>query len=177
MSLDPELHKIAALCAQENHLPIQLVEAIITVESGGRPYCWRYESHYRYLWDVRQGKPFRALTMTERGSDAPPADFFGLPGTHAATEWIGQQASWGCTQIMGAVAREYGYKRDFTELCLPENGILYGCYHLKTLARRFGADWRDVAAAYNAGSPRLTPKGEYENQVYVDKVEKAGGFG
>jgi soluble lytic murein transglycosylase-like protein len=82
-------------------------------------------------------------------------------------------------QVMGATARELGFKgRFFTELCDPMEGLNYGCRYLVRLQRehfdRLG--WPGVAAAYNAGTPRRLASGNFANQVYVDKVARAGGF-
>lgn len=174
----PDLHKIAAMVAQEQRIPIPLLEAIITVESNWQTNCWKFEPPYRYLWDNAKDRPFRQLTPEENHTDVPPPDFAPMPHCDRATEFIGQQASWGLGQVMGAVAREYGFKGDFTLLCIPDNGILYAGHHLNRLARRYLADhgWQGVAAAYNAGSPRIVQSGSFVNQGYVDKVAAAGGF-
>ena len=155
-----------------------LVWAIVQVESGGDIYAWRVEPHYRYLMDVSTGKPFRAQTAAEVASERAPQDFPYINGLSSRdTEWWGQQASWGPMQIMGAVAREYGFRGHFPELC-GEHGIDYGCRHLAWLCARFlrDGDYRRVAAAFNAGSLRYTDDGKFVNQVYVDKVAARGGF-
>lgn len=155
-------------------LPFWLVAAIVRVESGGNPWAWNPEPPYRYLWDVRLGRPFRALTAAEIQSERPPADFPALAGDRDQ-EWWAQAASWGLMQVMGAVARERGYRGPYlTALLDPETALHYGCAHLASLRDRHHAryDWPGVIAAYNAGSPRLAG-GRYVNQGYVDKVFQA----
>lgn len=162
MSIDEDI-------AMRYDLDVSVVKAIIQTESNGDVYAWRYEPPYRYLWNVKWNTAFRKLTEQEIREDRPPSDFHSNIGSRA-TEWVGQQASWGRMQIMGAVAREYGYARHFPELC-SVLGIEYGCMHLARLKKRFFDKYglQGVIAAYNAGTPRKTDSG-WENQAYVDKV-------
>lgn len=160
-----------------HQLPEQLVRAMVHVESSGDEFAWNPEPKYRYLWDVRANKPFRALSTIEVASEMPPADFPTDAGDRDA-EWWGQQASWGPLQVMGAVAREHGFKGHFPRLCSTALGIDIGCKHLARLRDRFlrSHGWAGVVAAYNAGSPRMAGGGGFVNQAYVDKVARAGGF-
>jgi len=131
-----------------------LAEAIATVESGLKPWVVRYEAHYRWLWHV----PDMAHKL----------------GITTDTERALQSMSYGPMQIMGAVCRELGYLGHLTSLPgQDELTIDYACQHLKSLARRFGNEPSDLAAAYNAGSPRKEKTGMYGNQQYVDKVHRA----
>lgn len=170
------MDRYIAVVAPKYELPLQLVRAIARVESGGDHWAWNPEPAYRYLWDVRRGKPFRTLTGAELASEKPPADFHSQIGDRDA-EWWGQQASWGTMQVMGAVAREHGFAGHFPGLCHPLDALHYGCKHLAHLSDRFIAahGWRGVVAAYNAGSPRREGK-TWVNQAYVDKVAAEGGF-
>ena len=137
-------------------LPLGVVKAIIIVESTNNTWATRYEPKYRWLYNV---------------------DDYVNGFQNRTTEEICQKISWGPMQVMGAVARELGFKGTFlSELNDPEVGIEYGCMHLSNLKRRFTmSDCLSVfcdrmVAAYNAGSPRLKKNGEYVNQDYVDKV-------
>lgn len=170
------LHDYATRAAQRRGLPPDVVLGIITVESGWRTAAHRVEPPYRYLWDYANNRPFRALTAAESASETPPPDFTAPAGVSKATEWQGQQASWGLMQVMGAVAREHGFKGDFfTELCTePTDAIEVGCQRLAACVRRWGAIQKAIAA-YNAGSPRIDSDGRFENQAYVDKVLAAAG--
>lgn len=163
-----------ASAAKDFGLPFWLVAAVVQVESEGNAWAWNPEPPYRYLWDVKRNAPFRALTAAEIASERPPADFPVLQGDRDQ-EWWGQAASWGLMQVMGAVARERGFRGPYlTELLNPEAGIHYGCAHLAHLHKRFDAHGgvAAVIAAYNAGSPRMDG-GRFVNQGYVDKVLKA----
>lgn len=167
-----------ALAARAHILPACLVGAIVQVESSGIRGAIRAEPGYRYLWDVRAGKPFRPLTDDELAAAVPPSDFPAREGESAATEWWGQRMSWGPMQIMGAVARELGFARPFGALCDSYTGLQFGCQYLALLVHRFRAQygWPGVVAAYNAGSPRRDDKGRWVNQGYVDAVAKCGGL-
>ncbi|HYW03570.1 MAG TPA: transglycosylase SLT domain-containing protein [Gammaproteobacteria bacterium] len=166
----------AGAAANEHELPPALVIAIVATESGWNPSAWRVEPPYRYLWDNRTGKPFRHLTHAEIASEEAPSDFHAIAGQSRDTEWWGQQASWGLMQVMGAVARQYGFKGPFPVLCGADAGLAFGCIHLHTLAHhykpKFG--WAGVVAAYNAGSPRRDGNGHWVNQHYVDTVAANG---
>ena len=172
MSLQPLNPVLIESAAARHALPALLIAAIVQQESGGNPWAWNPEPHYRYLWDVRRRAPFRQLSSAEISSERPPADFPVIAGDRDQ-EWWAQQASWGLMQVMGAVAREWGYREPYLPaLCDPETNIEYGCRHLLGLRQRHfrGHGWSGVIAAYNAGSPRLGDDGKYVNQQYVDEV-------
>ena len=103
--------------------------------------------------------PWAALYLLDNRSQLSP------------TERVGQMCSWGLMQVMGAVAREYGFKGYFPQLCDPVVGLRYGCLHVTKFRAKYG-QWSDVIAAYNAGSPRREPTNpwSYVNQFYVNKV-------
>ena len=172
MSFQPDSILIQSAAAGAGLPPLLLI-AIIEQESGGNLWAWNPEPRYRYLWDVKRNRPFRTLTEGERASESPPHDFPALAGDRDQ-EWWGQQASWGLMQVMGAVAREHGFRGAYlTELCDPELNLEYGCRHLTALRGRFhqAHGWAGVIAAYNAGSPRrISEGGPFENQKYVDQV-------
>lgn len=172
--IDGAHHLIAVQEATRFGIEPRWVLGMIEVESSGEPDAWNPEPKYRYLWDIAQGKPFRKLTEAEQASEIPPTDFPGPRGLDRDAEWWGQQASWGLMQVMGAVARELGYKgRHLPALCRPEIGIPIGCRHLANQIRRFG-NLDNGIAAYNAGTPRLE---DPKVKQYVDSVIEAGlGF-
>jgi len=86
-----------------------------------------------------------------------------LRGYTAGTERILQRTSWGLMQIMGAVARERGFRGWLTELCDPAVNLEWGCRHLRWMVdhnNTYGLpDYRikpeDLAAAWNGGKARL----------------------
>lgn len=123
-------------------LPVELVLAICMKESSFRSYAIKYEPQYRYL--------------------------VGDQAKMAVAELLGQKHSWGLMQVMGAVAREYGFTGAFHELWDPQIGLRYGMNHLNKLYRRHG-NWPDTIASYNAGIPSKV-NGAYKNQAYVNFV-------
>ena len=132
--------------AEKHGLDPLLVEAIATTESGGDQWAYRYEPGYRWIYEYKDRR------------------------VSADTELSGQKTSWGLMQIMGAVARERGFREPFlTRLLLPAESVEYGCRHLSHLVGR-GFLGSDLVAAWNAGTPRKRADGTYENQQYVDKV-------
>jgi soluble lytic murein transglycosylase-like protein len=137
--------------AERYGLDAVLLEALVQVESGGHPYAWNPEPRYRYLWDVRAWKPFRSLTPAEIASDRPPSDFPTLAGDRDQ-EWWGQRVSWGLCQVMGAVARELGFRGPYLpELVRAEISLDLGAKHLSHQMAWAGGNLRKGLGAYNAG--------------------------
>lgn len=126
-------------------VPWELLKAITKVESSGNPWAMCFEPAYNYL--------------------------VGAPRI-GTTEHAAQKTSYGVCQVMGAVARELGFKGAYlTELCDPEVGLDLGAKHLAKYFNRYNV-WEMAVASYNAGAPRRGPSG-YLNQGYVDKVRTA----
>jgi len=144
-----------------------LVAAFVMQESAGDPYAWRPEAKWRYYWDVKQNRPFRKLYPGEINSEVAPEDFPSLGGS-GTQEWAAQAASWGLMQVMGAVARERGFRGPYlTALCDPPEGLSWGCQTLAYLLNRFGGGG---ISAYNAGSPCLGSKYEKSVLAWRDKL-------
>ena len=133
----------------EHKLDPLLVASIIQVESAGNTYAMRYEPAWRYHYYARE------ISQNV--------------GSSLETENKGQATSWGLMQVMGTVAREYGFKGWFSQLCEPELGLKYGCLHLKKKFEKYGSMDKAVAA-YNAGNVRYQKSGIFVNERYVDKV-------
>lgn len=149
------------------NLPVRLIAAFVTVESGGNPWAWNPEPHYRWLWDVKRNQPFRQLLPGESTNERPPHDFHCIAGD-PDQEWWGQQASWGLMQTMGAVARENGFTGPYLpELCKPFVSLEFGCRHIKKLIQRHNSI-DGAIAAYNTGSP-AHPAGS-AGDVYLRKI-------
>jgi len=154
--------------AKQLNLPVAILMGVVLTESSGRWTPTRYEPAYRYVWDCAKRSPFRKLTKEEAHSPTPPKDF---PGqgmvSDSAEEWRNQRTSFGPMQIMGAVARELGFKNDLTTLG-SHIGIKYGMQHFHNLYKRFyakaGID--GVIEAYNRGSPDDSDKAN----PYAQKV-------
>lgn len=156
--------------AQLHGVEADIVEAMVIVESDGRAWAWNPEPTYRWIWDVREHRPFRSLTSAEASSKWPPPDFKTLGGDRDQ-EWWGQQASWGLLQVMGAVARERGFRGLYLpELCDPVTNLFLGTKHFAALlAWAKGDVWRAVAA-YNGGTGNYTGAAP---QKHVAKVRAA----
>lgn len=138
--------------AEKYGLDPNLVLAIISHETNGKTFKTRYEPKWTYLYQ-------------------PEVFAHGLFIT-AATEIIHQSMSWGLMQIMGSVARCYGFEDDLPRLTDPNLGIEYGCQHLKKKLDIHNGNEMDAIASYNAGTAVKLPSGQYSNQDYVDSVVK-----
>lgn len=137
--------------ANKAGLDRNLVCAMIMVESSGHEFSSCYERHWHYWCNI--------------------PSFAKLCGISEATEKVHQATSWGPMQIMGGVAREIGYARALPLLGSASMGMHWGCKKLKLVINKHGyVD--DAISSYNQGSPRKFPNGKYENQAYVDKVNK-----
>lgn len=146
-----------------------LVAAQVMIESGSDEWAFKPEPRYQYFWDVSTRKPFRAVTDAELLAKTPPIDFPCLAGSQSQ-EWLGQQTSWGLLQIMGAVARENGFRGAFlSELCDPVTNLTLGCGHLAELLQWAQGNFDQALAAYNGGKGgNITPP--FRNQAYADKI-------
>ena len=103
--------------AKDHLLPVPILIGLAYAESSFEYDATRYEVNYKYLVDAETLKPFRKLQEAEIAVENPPKDFKGIEGvTSAKEEWVGQKTSFGPLQIMGAVAREAGFKGKFSEL-------------------------------------------------------------
>ncbi len=135
--------------------PAELIRAMAEQESSFFPYRNRFE----------QG--FYDSYIKGKNLDFVP------PLCLKITEALGRATSWGLLQVMGATARQYGFRGWLPELCLPEVGLEWGCRYLADLRRQFGHEgWPVVVRAYNAGpGGRHNEHKDYPNEV----LEKLGG--
>lgn len=143
-----------AAAAKKHGVPLELVTAIVQVESSGNTHAVRFEGGFydRYIKD-REWQTYGAVSKS--------------------TERIGLATSWGLMQIMGAVARERGFEAPFFALlCEPEIGTDYGCRHLAYLWGRENGDWPRVIRAYNTGRGGHSVLGD----AYLAKVKAAGWY-
>jgi hypothetical protein len=160
-----DLEMAIGKAAIKHQLEIGLVRGVVHVESSGDPHAWNPEPRYAYLWDVRHWRPFRRLNGHEAASCMPPADFPTLAGDRDQ-EWWGQRASWGLMQVMGAVAREHGFRGPYlTALCQVETGLHYGCLHLARLLRGAKGDVGLALARYNGGGTPNDAAWAYSGKV------------
>jgi soluble lytic murein transglycosylase-like protein len=136
--------------AFELGLDENLVTAITRVESSATNWACRYEPGWRHFYQVQ--------------------DFAVKLGQTFDTERMQQATSWGPMQVMGAVARELGFKQHLSMLAVPEIGVRYGCLKLQQLQKRYKTE-EEVISSYNQGSPIKDPTGKLRNHLYVAKVQ------
>ena len=118
-----EIIELARGIAVEHGLDPALVCALIEQESAWNPWAVRYEPGFlsRYVAPLYTA------------------------GKLSATEAYTRSMSWGLMQVMGQVAREFGFAADsLSELCDPATGIDIGC---TVLAKRMARARGDVPAA------------------------------
>lgn len=161
--LDKYIHQYA----EQYSLPVDLLAGVVMTESSGRIEAVRYEPKYKYMVNAVTGRPFRRLSINEIDSQDPPKDFPALPGvTVAMEEWLGQKSSHGPMQIMGAVARELGFKGPWEQLCGSE-GVHYGAKHLRNYHSAYLKVYglNGVISAYNCGQPKPSFNPDYVRKV------------
>ena len=146
---DKRVIEMSREAAVRHQIDPNWVLAVIETESSGSHTAMRYEPGWAYF--------------------ARPEFYATRLNITVDTEKQLQKFSYGLMQVMGSVAREYGFADSLALLVDPFRSLEYGCRHLKNFRRRFpnGRDW---IAAYNAGSPRKGPDGKYVNEQYVRKV-------
>ena len=165
---------LADTIAKKHGLDPALVCALCEVESSWIPWAVRYEPKYRWLYNLQGGISVDV----------------GLYEPEEATEAVQQKISWGLLQIMGAVARERGFRGWLTELCDPTVNLEWGCKHLRWMelnADSYGIELcadvstvptrlcglpQSLAAAWNGGKARIVD-GKYVNEDYVKRVVRA----
>ena len=121
--------------------PFSLALAIAEVESSFNVYAVRYEPSWSYLVDVEKHAVNNAITPV--------------------TEESLQKHSWGLFQIMGSVAREYGYVDMLHLLATPEtvmHQVNIFLRHINRLYKHYLKKYGSVdlalkfaIAGYNAG--------------------------
>lgn len=124
--------------------------AVIEQESDWNPWSVRYESGFyaRYV-----GKLYTV-------------------GKISATEAFTRSTSWGLMQVMGQVAREYGFAgASLVELCDPVVGTEFGCQVLARKLEARGGDVADALTRYNGGG---NPKYAAEVLARVPKYQVQG---
>jgi len=150
-------YTLDALHYEDGLITPELVTAIAIVESGGETQAVRYEPKYKWLVNPAKVKPANCTKETEI---------------------VLQKTSWGLLQVMGAVAREYGFQGWLTELLNPARNLYYGIVHLITLEERGQTALGDkynldaLISDYNDGTWR-----RMNNLEYVEKVKKEMGHG
>lgn len=146
-----EYNAIYSASELKHALPPGILRAIAIQESAEMPWAGRYEPGFfrRYL------EPYSKANLP----GVWPA------GVSEATERSWRATSWGLMQVMGEVAREYGFTAPFLSmLCVPEIGVAYGASHLKAKLNKYG-NLEDALSAYNAGSPTQANRESYVRPI------------
>jgi soluble lytic murein transglycosylase-like protein len=127
----PELIDLARQIACEHGLDPALVCAVAEQESAWNPWAVRYEPGFlsRYVAPLYTA------------------------GKFSATEAYTRSMSWGLMQVMGQVAREFGFEESsLAELCDAAIGLDFGCRILATRLTRAKGDVPSALLAWNGGS-------------------------
>jgi len=125
-----QLLLLARKAAIAQSLDPALVCALVEQESGWNPWAIRYEPAFfsKYVATLYTNNKI------------------------AATEAYARGFSWGLMQVIGQVAREFGFDALFlSALCDPEQGLAVGC---KVLRKKFDAmagDTTRALLAWNGG--------------------------
>jgi soluble lytic murein transglycosylase-like protein len=145
-----EIIELARAIATAHGLDPALVCAVIEQESAWNPWAVRYEPGFlsRYVAPLYTA------------------------GKLSATEAYTRAMSWGLMQVIGQVAREFGYEESsLAELCEPATGIEFGCRVLAARVARAKGDIPAALLAWNGGaSPNypaevLARKRNYSNRT------------
>lgn len=130
-TVPPEVIDLARQIAVEHKLEPALVCAVIEQESAWDPWAVRYEPAFlsRYV---------APLYTT---------------GKISATEAYTRAMSWGLMQVMGQVAREFGFEdHSLAALCEAATGIEFGCRVLAARLLRAKGDVSAALLAWNGGA-------------------------
>ncbi len=169
MRLPSDVAAAVTMAANRNGLDPYVLAALVQQESAGMSSAIRYEPDYAYLWDVEKNAPFRGALN--------PKTFPTFRPCSSATEWMAQKTSWGCTQVMGAVAREMGFRGTFlSELTDPTVGVEYGARLLSKLLKKY--ELEDALSSYNAGHPIDGNRDSYVAPIVqrIEELRRGGGF-
>jgi soluble lytic murein transglycosylase-like protein len=130
-TVPPELIDLTRQIACEHALDPALVCAVIEQESAWNPWAVRYEPGFlsRYVAPLYTA------------------------GKFSATEAYTRSMSWGLMQVMGQVAREFGFEdSSLAELCDPVIGLEFGCRFLAARLTRAKGDVSAALLAWNGGA-------------------------
>lgn len=151
MALTEEVMAIIKSQATEKKLRLDLLMAMVEVESSGNPYAMRYERNYSYYYRPEVfSKKFSVSLDTEKAL---------------------QRFSYGLMQVMGGTARYIGYEGRLLDLVVPEIGIEWGARYLKNICREY-LDIEDQIAFYNGGFGALAYKAKNPERKYPDMVQR-----
>ena len=135
MDANPITVQLARATARKYNLNDALVCAIVEQESAWNTFAFRYEPAFyeRYI-----------VPLNLSDSD----------------EARNRATSWGLMQVMGEVAREFGYFGELTDLMIQAVGLDWGCKVFAKKLERAGGDTYKALLAWNGGANH-----EYPNEV------------
>lgn len=134
------LISLARQKAEKYGIDGDLACAIVEQESNWNPHAIRYEPGFYSRYVQPQG----GLGQTEMTSRA---------------------ISWGLMQVMGQVAREYGFGGPFlSELCDPEMGLEFGCKFFSALMGKVGNNVDAALLRWNGGGNSFYPS-QVKNRI------------
>ena len=140
MNAPTPLLDLATQTARAHQLDPALVCAVVEQESAWNPWSMRYEPAFfsKYVAPQYTSNKF------------------------SASEAYARAFSWGLMQIMGEVAREFGFGGMFlSNLCDPVVGLDWGCRKLAKCLANAQGDVPRALIAWNGGS----------NQYYAAEVQ------
>lgn len=155
-SIPEALPQWGGLVEQEakNHgVDASLVLSILWQESSGNPTAMREEPRFIWFFSPVLG-PLRNARLTVEQNRAKALTLLGKE------EFAFQSWSHGLMQVMGSVAREFGYEGTAQPFYNPQTNISYGCRYLAVCLRRANGDLRRGLLRWNGGG----------NQQYDDEV-------
>lgn len=139
---------IVAARAQQYNLDPVIVLTQIWKESEqdlNNPRLTREEPRYQYFWHPTAGALWESR-LSIAHNRAKALEMLG------EVEFYFQSRSSGLMQVMGAVAREYGYDGPPEGMFDPDTNINFGCLYLHRCVARSHGDYRHALILYN-GSP------------------------
>jgi hypothetical protein len=143
------------VAARKRGISPAIMAGLVCQESAGDPQARRYEGHYRWLF----------------GDDAHEKAC--LPeGVDLAEDLVLQRYSWGLCQVMGAVAREYGFAGHLEELADPAVNLGLGARHLANKIKQAKGDLRRGLLLYNGGGYKAYPEKVLAWAAYFNRKEK-----
>lgn len=155
MSVPAAIDKWASLIekCRRPEIELNLLLALCWQESSGNHWAIRYEPGYEYFVQVDKKRPLHDVAQSAQGNRIRALQILG------ATEFHAQSTSYGLLQLMGATARDVGFKGKYlTELCDPEINIAYGSMFLWDYCFKQGKNSTEHALLrYNGGGNKNYP--------------------
>ena len=156
--MNPELWTLLKAAAKSFGMDPFLLAAQVLQESAGDSTATRYEPGYRWTWPPPKSKLL-------------PRIIYPIAPCSKDTEAVMQRVSWGLLQVMGALARELGYRRPFLSGLAgdADTALELGCLWMRKKLDAY-ATVEQALSAFNAGSPTLANQANYVRPI-IAKAE------